>query len=161
MKFGEDPSSWQPDMNSPAPIRGPRRELAPYGALGVIQADSELEDEPGIDLLHYLHILMKWKAVVIGAAALAVIVGLVFTLLTTPMYKASAVIQINRESLQIVSGDAVQPRETGGDEFFQTQYGLLRSRDLAERVVSKFNLADNVSFISQSRGRSPFLAPGR
>src|SRR3982751_3110453 len=131
MKFGEDTPAWQPEP--PAPIRAPRRELAPYGALGVVQADSEFEETTGIDLLHYLHILLKWKAVVIGAAALAVIGGLVATLLTTPMYKASSTIQIDRETVKILNSDGVQPRETGGDEFFQTQYGLLRSRDLAER----------------------------
>ena len=152
MKFGEDPPAWQPEP--PAPFRAPRRELAPYGALGVVQADSEFEETTGIDLLHYFHILMKWKAVVIGAAALAVIAGLVGTLLTTPMYKASSTIQIDRESVKILNSDGVQPREAGGDEFFQTQYGLLRSRDLAERTVNKFNLADNATFMGQAGGRS-------
>jgi capsular exopolysaccharide synthesis family protein len=151
MKFGEDPPNWPPESQPPAPLRGPRRELAPYGALGVVQADSEFEEGAGINLLHYLHILMKWKAVIIGAAALGLIVGLVATLLTTPMFKASSTIQIDREPVKVLNTDGVQPREQGGEEFYQTEYGLLRSRDLAERTVNKFNLADNPSFMAQAR----------
>lgn len=154
MKFGDDVPSWQPESQPPAPIRGPRRELTPYGALGMIQAESDFEEERGIDLFHYLHVLLKWKIVIIGVAVLAVIAGVVFTLLTTPMYASSSTIQIDREPVKVLNTDGVQPREAGGDEFYQTMYGLLRSRDLAERTVTKFNLADNPNFLNQSHRRS-------
>src|SRR5690349_1240480 len=128
MKFGDEAPSWQPEPQPPIPFRAPRRELSPYGALGMVQAEGELEEADGINLLHYLHVLLKWKWVIAGSAALAVLVGLVATLLTTPMYQASATIQIDREAMKIMGNEGVQPREAGGDEFFQTQYGLLRSR---------------------------------
>ncbi|HET9160628.1 MAG TPA: polysaccharide biosynthesis tyrosine autokinase [Caulobacteraceae bacterium] len=154
MKFGEDPPNWPPEPQPPAPLRGPRRDLAPYGALGVVQAESEFEEGSGLNLLHYLHILLKWKAVIIGAGALGLIVGLVATLLTTPMYRSSSTIKIDREPVKVLNSDGVQPREQGGEEFYQTEYGLLRSRDLAERTVTKFNLADNPSFMAQAGGKS-------
>jgi polysaccharide biosynthesis transport protein len=154
MKFGDEAPSWPPEPQPPIPFRAPRRELSPYGATGMVHAEGELEEEGGINLLHYLHILLKWKWVIAGAAALGVLVGLVGTLLTTPMYKASATIQIDRESMKVLATDGVQPRENGGEDFFQTQYGLLRSRRLAERVVTKFNLADNPAFLNQGRSRS-------
>jgi polysaccharide biosynthesis transport protein len=159
MKFGDEAPSWQPEPQPPIPFRAPRRELSPYGAMGMVHAEGELEEEGGVNLLHYLHVLLKWKWVIAGSAALAVLAGLVATLLTTPMYKSSATIQIDREPMKVLATDGVQPRENGGDEFYQTQYGLLRSRRLAERVVAKFNLADNAAFMNQGRSRS-FLSRG-
>src|SRR3569832_1521636 len=149
MKLGDEAPSWQPEPQPPIPFRGPqRRELSPYGAYGMVPADGELEESAGINLLHYLHVLLKWKWVIAGAAALGVLVGLIGTLLTTPMYQSSATIQIDRETMKVLINDGVQPRENGGDDFYQTQYGLLRSRHLAERVVTKYNHANKPAFMN-------------
>jgi capsular exopolysaccharide synthesis family protein len=157
MRLGDDPQLRPPEPQPPIPFRpAGRPELAPYGAAGLVHAYGELEEPGGINVLHYLNILLKWKWVIAGTVALAVLVGVIATLLTQPMYRASAVIQINREAIKILNSDAVQPRETGGDEFYQTQYGILRSRHMAERVVAKFNLADNKAFLTQSRTRRLF-----
>jgi capsular exopolysaccharide synthesis family protein len=43
------------------------------------------------------------------------------------------------------------PAATGdADQFLQTQYGILKSRSLAERVVNKLNLASNNEFLMDS-----------
>src|SRR5436190_6751402 len=154
MKFGEEASNRQPEPLAPIPFRGPSRELGPYGHAGAIHAYGELYEAGGINLMQYLHTLLKWKWVIAAAAAVGLLVGLVSTLLTTPMYQASATIEIDREPMKVLNSDGVQPRETGGDEFYQTQYGLLRSRTLAERAVTKFNLADNQAFLNQGQKRS-------
>jgi capsular exopolysaccharide synthesis family protein len=161
MRLGDDPQFRPQEPQPPIPFRAPGRpELAPYGAGAMVHAYGELEEPGGINLLHYLNILLKWKWMIAGVVAAAVLIGVVATLLTQPMYRAGAVIQINREAIKILNSDAVQPRETGGDEFYQTQYGILRSRHMAEKVVSKFNLADNESFLSQSRNRRLFSRGG-
>lgn len=155
MKIGDERTSWERDPALPMP-GGIRREPALYDpSAHMMPIEADLEPEIGVNLMHYFHVLMKWRWVVVGALALSMLFGLAATLLTTPEYKASSTIQIDREVMKVTSkDDGIQPREMGGDEFFQTQYGLLKSRALAEQAVAKFNLADNKAFLDQGAHRS-------
>lgn len=94
-----------------------------------------------------LHILTEWYKVILGVAAAAVLVGLVITLLMTPQYTATTTIEISRESGQVTDFQGVE-REAGiaDQEFYQTQYGLLQARSLAELVANDLDLPDNPEF---------------
>ena len=97
----------------------------------------------------YLRIAVRWRWLILGAISIAVLLGLLLTLLATPLYTATARIEINREANRIVQVDDVQPESSAVDtEFYQTQYGLLQSRSLAERVVRELRLADNADFFT-------------
>ncbi len=95
----------------------------------------------------YLRIASRWRWVIAGAVAACGLLGLVATLLMTPQYTAISTIEISRESDQVTNFQGVE-RETGvaDQEFYQTQYGLLRSRTLAERVAAQLRLIDDQSF---------------
>lgn len=98
-------------------------------------------------LVRLLRIAMRWKWLLIGAVAVAGILGLVITLLMTPQYTAGATLEIQRESDRIVNVKGVEPETGASDlEFYQTQYGLLRSRSLAERIATDLRLYDNLAF---------------
>ncbi len=66
----------------------------------------------------------------------------------TPIYRATITLQIDREAAKVVDTQ-VEPSDqlVAGEEFFQTQYGLLKSRSLAARVVDSLNLATNDNFL--------------
>jgi capsular exopolysaccharide synthesis family protein len=68
----------------------------------------------------------------------------------TPKYTATATIEIAREASKITDFQGVE-RETGtfDQEFYQTQYGLLRSRALSERVAQQLNLVDDPKFFER------------
>jgi len=95
----------------------------------------------------YLRIALRWRWVIIGATLACLTLGLVVTLLMTPKYTAVATIEIAREAEQVTKFEGVE-REVGvaDQEFYQTQYGLLASRTLAERVANALNLVDDKSF---------------
>lgn len=101
------------------------------------------------NLAEYWGLLIKHRILVASVFAVSVVLGLVATLLTTPVYTASTTLQIDREAARIVTVDDVSPGEaaTQGQEFFQTQYGLLRSRSLAARVVESLGLTRSESFL--------------
>jgi polysaccharide biosynthesis transport protein len=82
----------------------------------------------------YLRVALRWRYVILGAVAACLILGLIITLLMTPKYTATSTIEISRESSQVTNFQGVE-RETSiaDQEFYQTQYGLLRSRTLTER----------------------------
>lgn len=105
-------------------------------------------DPDEIDLLQYWHILWnnRWLVAIVGASVVAI--ALVLTLLATPIFRANSLLQIERESLQVVNVEGVMPTERGyyGDDFYQTQYELLSSHSLALRVVQDLNLTQDPHF---------------
>lgn len=126
-----------------------------HGDAGSVKADSLF------DLAEYWRLAVKHRLLILGVFVAAVTLGLVATLLMTPTYTASATLQIDREAARVLNVDEVAPRESmvQGEEFFQTQYGLLRSRTLAERVMESLGLASSNAFLEQM-GEDPPKAEG-
>jgi polysaccharide biosynthesis transport protein len=98
-------------------------------------------------ILQYLRIANRRKWLILAIAAGFVALGLVATLLATPLYTATSTLEIQREDYNIVQVDGVEPEGNSVDlEFYQTQYGLLRSDSLALRVAREMRLYDNAEF---------------
>lgn len=97
-----------------------------------------------------LRVLMRRRYLILGTVAICMIAGLVITLLMTPKYTATAVVEISRESSKITDFQGVE-RETSiaDQEFYQTQYGLLKARSLAERVATELRLVDDPTFFQR------------
>jgi len=121
--------------------------------------DDRRETEAGAagDVFQYCQILLKHRWLIAGALAACLTAGVAVTLLTPPTYTAEATLQIDRESAKVVSGADQTPTDNlaSGEEFFQTQYGLLRSRSLANRVSGALALAKNDDFVVAMTGRAP------
>jgi len=98
-------------------------------------------------LKQYVRMALRWRYVILGSIAACVILGLIITLLMTPKFTATTTIEIARESSQITNIQAVE-REAGAadQEFYQTAYGLLKARSLAERVATNMRLVDDPKF---------------
>ena len=103
------------------------------------------EDQPMLDLAVYWRLALKHRFLILGCFLGALAVGAALTLLMTPIYTAKATLQIDREAARVFNAEDVTPSESlvQGEEFFQTQYGLLRSRSLAERVIESLGLASS------------------
>ena len=115
---------------------------------GTAPAEGEVVD---IDLSRYLRLALKHRWLVLGTLLAALVIGVIVTLLSTPIYTASATLQIDRQAAQALEDADVAPAESmiAGEEFFQTQYGLLRSRSLAEQVVDRLGLVNSDAFLDQ------------
>jgi polysaccharide biosynthesis transport protein len=116
--------------------------------MSLATAAREERDADEIDLLQYWNVLRDNRWLVAGVVAAVVAVVVVLTLLATPIFRASSLLQIERESLQVVNVEGVIPQEQGyyGDDFYQTQYELLASNSLATRVVQDLNLTGHPYF---------------
>lgn len=111
------------------------------------------EREVELDLAKYWAMLMKHRLLIAGAVLAALVIGLVITLLTPPTYTAAATVQIDRETARVLDSEEAAPVDLRYSmEFFQTQYGLIRSRSLAERVIDSMGLANSDQFIEQMGG---------
>src|SRR5690606_872809 len=117
--------------------------LRPAGtALDLFEEPKRDEDE--IDLLAYWQILLKRRRLVLGILASILALALLVTLLSPAVYRATTTLQIDREAMQIVQVEGMAPQEAANSgDFYQTQYELLQSRSLAERVADSLNLTDS------------------
>jgi uncharacterized protein involved in exopolysaccharide biosynthesis len=98
--------------------------------------------------LKYWHALIKYRWIALSIFVATLVVGIIATLLMTPIYTASTTLQIERQETKILDvGDMTPTEASTGDEFFQTQYGLLKSESLAERVVDSLRLDLDDNFL--------------
>ncbi len=67
----------------------------------------------------------------------------------TPQYKATATILIERKETQVVPVDALYGLNAESEEYLATEFEVLRSRPLAEKVVRKLDLASEPAFVGE------------
>jgi capsular exopolysaccharide synthesis family protein len=103
-------------------------------------------------LLHrYSAIAWKHRLLVAGVCGTSLAIGLFVTYLITPIYRATATIQIDREAAKIVKvEEAPDFTVDPGDDlrFYQTEEYLLKSRSLAQHVVANLDLPDAPDFLA-------------
>ena len=117
------------------------------GPLARPLAELPSEEKQDSVVRQWLRILTRWRWVVLGSIGVALIVSIILTMLVTRMYTASVSLEIAREEANVVNIQGVEPAVGSLDqEFYQTQYGLLRSRSLAEAVVRELKLHRNRAF---------------
>ena len=103
---------------------------------------AEPEDDE-IDLRALWAVLRRRRWIIGLFFLLSVIVAFVGAYLATPIYRASLMLQIDREPVKILDYQGVTEGDLKGDkDFYQTQYELLRSRALAKRVIDQLGLAE-------------------
>jgi polysaccharide biosynthesis transport protein len=103
------------------------------------------------DLLEYWRIVTKRKWMILSILGSCLALGVLITLIQTPLYSSTVRLQIDRYSSKVVEGGNVSPVESADIDFLKTQYELLLSRTMAERVVSTLKLGDDSEFL-RSRG---------
>jgi len=145
MSTPELPKPADPDPRPPGQALTERPAGAPVPALSL--PSRIVEDEPEgdeLNLRELWQVILKRRWTILLFALIVVTAVVTTTYLMTPIYRASLTLQIDRESIKIVQSGEVAPEETGWDsqEYYQTQYELLKSRSLAVRVANQMGLAD-------------------
>ncbi|MFN6934383.1 MAG: Wzz/FepE/Etk N-terminal domain-containing protein, partial [Tsuneonella sp.] len=139
------------------------------GEMGLTMADepvasgpiaTDARDNPAVR--EYLAILLRRRWVILAIVVLAMLIGLAVTMLATPQYTAASRIEISRQQQRITNVEGVdQTDRTYDQEFYETQYELLKARSVAERVARKLRLAGNLDFFAAhgvDTDGAPFLA---
>jgi polysaccharide biosynthesis transport protein len=150
-----------PKPDSPGiaiPARDQSREVAaaPGNALGPYYGPYP-EETNSFSLAKYWGLILKYRWLFVGSTVFALCFGYGATFLTTPLYRASGTIEIDREVPKIVDlHDDTDTAAVSDAEFYQTEYELLKSRSLAERVVADLDLAHQLTFIAPNSS-SPWV----
>lgn len=112
-------------------------------------------------LRYYWRVLIKRRWVIAGVLLGAVLAGLLMAMLSQKLYSATITLEIAREGSRVINIEDAQPRPGANQEFYQTQYALLKSRSIAEMVVRDLRLANNTDFLTNyESGGEPAVALG-
>ena len=151
-------SDQQPsDSSHSLAIARQRRELAMYE--GGYEEPFYDRDEDVIDLRHYWRVIMARKGTILLVLAIVLVATLIRTSLQTPIYRASTTLQIDRQTAKITQYEGVTPEAGRWDyEFYQTQYELLKSKALAQRVVDELGLESSSDFLGEDREKGSFFS---
>jgi capsular exopolysaccharide synthesis family protein len=103
---------------------------------------------PLVDIEMAIKVVLRHRWLVLGTLALAMALAVIVTLLAEREYRSEATLQINAQPAQIIgSRNQPLPRFRNDDQYLQTQFGILRSRALAERVARDLKLAGDPGFV--------------
>ncbi|WP_370216328.1 GumC family protein [Thalassolituus sp.] len=103
------------------------------------------ESQP-IDFSRYLGLVRRYLFRIIGfALALAVIAALAAVSLTSK-YQATATLLIEEQTAQVIQIQEVYGIPGNSRNYLSTQFEILKSRELARRVVEELNLVENPEF---------------
>jgi len=125
----------------------------------------QFSDEEVIDLRQYWRTLMRYKWGIVGFSFVVTLLTVLVLLSMKPVYRATATLLIENQNANVVSIEEVYGLESTNQEYFLTQFEILKSRSLAEKVILKMNLQDHPEFREEEgfdwKGLLPFELPGK
>lgn len=136
MNFQRSP---EPRSNVPAPIEQTREVDLPYrGGYG---HEPESAGSLRYTLVRYLNLALKYKWLIAACAAVSLLYGFINTLTSPKIFSASTTVRIERAAPKMIQGQRdVSDYTTYDPNFYNTQFELIRSRAMAERVASALNI---------------------
>lgn len=109
-----------------------------------------------IDLRDYLRVILKRRWSIITVFAIIVVSVTIHTYAATPIYQATTRLIIDKENPNVMSIQEVMAVDASGTDYYQTQYKIIESRNVARAVIKRLNLDKNEEFVPKPRDN--FLA---
>ena len=117
-------------------------------------------EEKEIHLRDYLRIVNKRKATIVTFFIITLLIVIIATFTATPMYRASTKIIVEKNSVGALTSYRYTPHDP---EFLETQYQLIKSAAVVEKVVKKLgaekmydlffaNKEEKKSYLSMAKG---------
>jgi polysaccharide biosynthesis transport protein len=144
------PPDGPPSANTAVALRQPYRLQT-----AVERAHEEHAPDDSLTLTDLLRIVAKHKWTLLTVILLACGAALIRSFLSTPLYRSTVILQIERAAPRVVSfNNEADADQRGVDEAtsLKTQIELLKSRSLAERVIDELRL-------DQSKPAVPVAGP--
>lgn len=110
-----------------------------------------------IDLRKYWHILYKYKFRILAPALAVAVLAALIVFPMHPVYRSTATFMIEAKPAKVLSIEEVYEMDASQNEYFQTQFEILKSRDLAQKVIDKLKLAMNPEFNKQDTAKKDSL----
>ena len=114
--------------------------------MGPLEENVERE----VHLRDYLDVIIRRKWLLISFFVVLVVSVMIRTFSIKPVYQATCQVLIERESPKIVKIEEVLALDARwGDEYYETQYEILRSNLIARRVIDELKLTEHPEFVTE------------
>jgi len=107
---------------------------------------TEIKETENIDLQYYFRVIQRFKWRIISLAFVITLLVAVIVFSITPQYKATATLLIQAEQANVVSIEEVYGFDSSRQDYLFTQFEILKSKEIARRVVDKLNIVDHPEF---------------
>jgi polysaccharide biosynthesis transport protein len=114
-------------------------------------------DDDFIDLGRLLHAIWRWKWGILGLSFAITLATGMYVMSLEPLYRASASIVLEAGESNVVNVEELYSVDTYDYNYQQTQYEILQSRNLAERVVRRLNLHQDNSYFPSEPVSEPWF----
>lgn len=94
----------------------------------------------------YLRLFWRRRWTIVGVFLIIVPLAALYTFTRTPRYAATTQLLIERHLPQVLESRHPAPAELSSQEFYQTQYRLLESYALSQRVMDRLQLIEHPDF---------------
>src|SRR3990172_5113405 len=109
--------------------------------------DAEGDDAEVLNLLDYWLLLRKHNRQVLGLTFVVTLLAALVAFQMTPVYRSTAMLLIeNSKSKALNLSDLYDIQGSTGQESFNSQVQILKSRPIAEMVIRKLELSKNPDF---------------
>ena len=110
-----------------------------------------VEDREAVpDLLEYWRVIRKRYSTVLVALLVVLMIGLFATFRGKPVYEARALIEIQKENPDVPTLQELFQIEGVSDAYIETQNRILKSENLARRVITQLGLEKLPEFMRRS-----------
>lgn len=114
------------------------------------------EDDDAIDLRQLWQVILRRKWLILSITLIVLALTSLATLMMTPIYRASTTLEIKPEETKVLEYDvSAQNTNINSKDFYQTQYELLKSRKLAEKVIEELKLTNE---LKEAKLDKPFFS---
>ena len=132
------------EVFTPRDVRVERRRAMP----GAIRP-AKMEKPP--DLVAWWRVIRKRRWTVLTAFSVLFVAVLVGSIKEKPVYRAKALIEIDKENPSVANPQELFQLDEVSDAYLETQYKVLASDDLAERVIHQLSLDRQAEFLPSAR----------
>ena len=113
------------------------------------RSESSFADQ--LDLQYYLRILRKHKIPIVFFTALVTALAAYYAYTATPEYNSTATLLIESQGTNVPSIEELISGDTESQDYYQTQFEILKSRALATRIVNHMGLWNHPELSPQAR----------
>ena len=102
--------------------------------------DSTHVESGAFDLQHYLRILRKYKWPITLFTAVLTALAAYYAFTATPIYRATSTLLIEQQQINMPTLEELYGLDKENSDYYQTQFELLKSRNLAQQVIERLDL---------------------
>jgi|LQYC01.1.fsa_nt_gi capsular exopolysaccharide family len=115
-------------------------------------AENFFEEE--IHLRDYLRVIIKRRWLIATVLIIVVVSVTIESFRMTPIFRATAQVMIESDNPKVVDIEEVLRVNKTDEDYYQTQYGILKSKALALKVIKFLNLKENAEIGGSKKGFS-------